>query len=169
MLTPPTQIWCISRFVKPPSKKSKKSTTKAENGIADAIALANGVALASVHAQSEEGKGETLIPSLKTPATPLGGMSGGQTPVGGDNVNVNGNGVSEPDKVAQALLQRAARATEEDGAVLYSESCFVLFFSRRVSWCDITAGRIGWIRLRSLAARALCYPGCYITVIRLFS
>ncbi|KAJ7849183.1 hypothetical protein B0H13DRAFT_68084 [Mycena leptocephala] len=106
-------IWCISRFVKPPPK-SKSKSTKAENGIADAIALANGVALASVHAQ----EGETLIPSLKTPATPLGGMSGGQTPVGGDNLN--GNGVSEPDKVSQALLARAARATEEDGAVLYT-------------------------------------------------
>ncbi|KAJ7816394.1 hypothetical protein B0H13DRAFT_432502 [Mycena leptocephala] len=108
-------IWCISRFVKPPSKKSKSTTKgeKSENGIADAIALANGVALASVHAQ----EGETLIPSLKTPATPLGGMSGGQTPLGGDNVNGNGN---EPDKVSQALLAQAARATEEDGAVLYT-------------------------------------------------
>ncbi|KAJ7849177.1 hypothetical protein B0H13DRAFT_2674842 [Mycena leptocephala] len=107
-------IWCISRFVKPPSKKSKSAKgEKSENGIADAIALANGVALASVHAQ----EGETLIPSLKTPATPLGGMSGGQTPLGGDNIN--GNAGEGPDKVAQALLQRAARATEEDGAVLY--------------------------------------------------
>ncbi|KAJ7912294.1 hypothetical protein B0H13DRAFT_2271645 [Mycena leptocephala] len=101
------------------NQNPKNLPTKAENHIADAIALANGVALA---VQGEGG--ETLILSLETPATPLGGMSGGQTPLDGrggngasggvdGNVNENGNA----DKVSQVLLARAARATE---AVLYT-------------------------------------------------
>ncbi|KAJ7662711.1 hypothetical protein DFH06DRAFT_987340 [Mycena polygramma] len=117
-------IWCVSRFVKPPSKsqsrkqKSHPSQNENEAHIASALALATGVASA--------------IPSLKTPATPLGGMSGVDTPVSGvavgDNLNnnggthgMNGNGsANEPDAVSRALLKRAVGAVEADGALLYT-------------------------------------------------
>ncbi|KAJ6556211.1 hypothetical protein B0H19DRAFT_994471 [Mycena capillaripes] len=99
-------IWCISRFVKPPSKKSKSkssTSTESQNHIANGLAIASGVASA--------------IPTLKTPATPLAGMSGGQTPLNG---GANGENVNDPDSVSRALLARAAKATEPDGALLYT-------------------------------------------------
>ncbi|KAF7360942.1 Peptidase A1 domain-containing protein [Mycena sanguinolenta] len=71
-------IWTVSRFVKPPSKSSKRANTKSTPST-----TSNGVA-ASLG-----------IPTLKTPATPLEGMSGAETPV---------DGVGE----------------EEDGALLYT-------------------------------------------------
>jgi hypothetical protein len=76
-------------------------------------------------------------------------MSGGQTPVGGDNVN--GNTGEGPDKVAQALLQRAARATEEDGAVLYSESCLVLIFPG--GFLGVISPRVASVGLDSTVAQ----------------
>ncbi|KAJ6473439.1 hypothetical protein C8R47DRAFT_1076728 [Mycena vitilis] len=118
-------IWCVSRFVKPPSKsqsrkhqKKSQSTDSSEAHIASALAAATGVASA--------------IPSLKTPATPLGGMSGVDTPVSGvsganaDAMNggthgLNGNGsTSEPDAVSRALMKKAVAAVEADGALLYT-------------------------------------------------
>ncbi|KAJ6452628.1 hypothetical protein C8R45DRAFT_1040417 [Mycena sanguinolenta] len=91
-------IWWVCRFVKPPSKKSKASAAKK--------ALQN-------RAADTQGK-EAFIPSLKTPATPLG-MT---TPL----ANGNGNGGSDPDAVSRALLEQAARTTEPDGALLYTVS-----------------------------------------------
>ncbi|KAJ7846575.1 hypothetical protein B0H14DRAFT_3454266 [Mycena olivaceomarginata] len=100
-------IWYVCRFVKPPSKKSKKSATSKnstiENGIASGLAIASGVAAAA-----------------GTPATPLP-ASGVATPAinGISGIN-NENGNPQPDAVSRALLERAARATEEDGALLYT-------------------------------------------------
>ncbi|KAJ7351358.1 hypothetical protein DFH08DRAFT_98818, partial [Mycena albidolilacea] len=113
-------IWYVCRFVKPPSKKSKKSATSKnstiENGIASGLAIASGVAAAAGSATQGE-SGEALIPSLKTPATPLP-ASGVATPaINGIN---NENGSAQPDAVSRALLERAARATEDDGALLYT-------------------------------------------------
>ncbi|KAF8179334.1 hypothetical protein K438DRAFT_1603951 [Mycena galopus ATCC 62051] len=87
-------IWTVSRFVKPPSKSSKRANTESTPST-----TSNGVAA---------GFG---IPTLKTPATPLEGMSGGETPGGSAN---------DPDEVSRALLAKAAQKTEEDGALLYT-------------------------------------------------
>ncbi|KAJ7023262.1 hypothetical protein C8F04DRAFT_1401809 [Mycena alexandri] len=89
-------IWFISRFVKPPSKKSSKRSQK--NAI-------------------ENSTQERLIPSLKTPATPL--TNGGVTPLINGVNGVTGTG-AEPDAVSRALLARAKQETEPDGAVLYT-------------------------------------------------
>ncbi|KAJ7351377.1 hypothetical protein DFH08DRAFT_957695 [Mycena albidolilacea] len=87
-----------------------------ENGIASGLAIASGVAAAAGSATQGE-SGEALIPSLKTPATPLP-ASGVATPaINGIN---NENGSAQPDAVSRALLERAARATEDDGALLYT-------------------------------------------------
>ncbi|KAJ7886862.1 hypothetical protein B0H14DRAFT_3431072 [Mycena olivaceomarginata] len=114
-------IWYVCRFVKPPSKKSKKSATSKnstiENGIASGLAIAGGVAAAAGSATQGE-SGEALIPSLKTPATPLP-ASGVATPATNGINNENGN--AQPDAVSRALLERAARTTEENGALLYIE------------------------------------------------
>ncbi|KAF7337170.1 Peptidase A1 domain-containing protein [Mycena venus] len=120
-------IWTVSRFVKPPSKSSKRANTKSTPST-----TSNGVSA---------GLG---IPTLKTPATPLEGMSGGQTPVGGTRVSLRppfslllsssphhtailtggdigeGVGANELDAVSRALLEKAAKKTEEDGALLYT-------------------------------------------------
>ncbi|KAJ7846595.1 hypothetical protein B0H14DRAFT_2510622 [Mycena olivaceomarginata] len=111
-------IWYVSRFVKLPSKKSKaKSGTKSspsqyskspENG------RAGGAAVEAAQAH------EALLPSLKTPATPLGAA----TPFAENSdsaIGINGShATSELDAVSRALLTRAAQTTEEDGAVLYT-------------------------------------------------
>jgi hypothetical protein len=124
------QIWYVARFVKPPSKKSKskpaaKTKRAVENGIASGLAIANSVASAADQTRGEES--ETMILSLTTPTTPLAGMSGGTTPQI-QIENVNGSN-SAPDAVSRALLERAAKGTEPDGAVLYSACfAFILLF-----------------------------------------
>ncbi|KAJ7768942.1 hypothetical protein B0H16DRAFT_273697 [Mycena metata] len=89
-------IWFISRFVKPPSKKSSSKRSN-KNAI--------------------DNSQEQLIPSLKTPATPL--TDGGITPLINGVNGVNGTS-AEPDAVSRALLARAKQEMEPDGAVLYT-------------------------------------------------
>ncbi|KAJ7226426.1 hypothetical protein C8J57DRAFT_1535231 [Mycena rebaudengoi] len=124
-------IWYVARFVKPPSKKSKskpaaKTKRAVENGIASGLAIANSVASAADQTRGEES--ETMIPSLTTPTTPLAGMSGGTTPQI-QIENVNGSN-SAPDAVSRALLERAAKGTEPDGAVLYTVSVSQLCYKQ---------------------------------------
>ncbi|KAJ7744061.1 hypothetical protein DFH07DRAFT_925202 [Mycena maculata] len=98
-------IWVVARFVRPPSK-SKKSKFTPETG----------------HSAPET---STLIPTLKTPATPL--TNGAGTPANG-NANGSPNENESPEAIAGALLARAAAQDEEDGALLYtivvSQLCF---------------------------------------------
>ncbi|KAK7027822.1 peptidase A1 domain-containing protein [Favolaschia claudopus] len=85
-------LWCVCRFVKPPSKHQKnKSNSKP--------------------------KSETKLPPL----------------TGNEHLNGNANGESNPDATSRALLDRAARTTEPDGAVLYTVA---------VSQCCFKQGRI---------------------------
>ncbi|KAJ7198409.1 hypothetical protein C8J57DRAFT_1545634 [Mycena rebaudengoi] len=125
------QIWYVARFVKPPSKKSKSKPARqnqkgGRNGIASGLAIANSVASAADQTRGEES--ETMIPSLTTPTTPLAEMSGGTTPQI-QIENVNGSN-SAPDAVSRALLERAAKGTEPDGAVLYTVSVSQLCYKQ---------------------------------------
>ncbi|KAF8183212.1 hypothetical protein K438DRAFT_1599940 [Mycena galopus ATCC 62051] len=118
-------IWYICRFVKPPSKNAKSGKTKTqnqENGIASGLAIASGVAAAA-----GQGK-ETFIPALTTPATPLD-VSGSGTPLNGASGGANANGTT-PDAVSRALLERAVRTTEPDGALLYTVSVSQLCYKQ---------------------------------------
>ncbi|KAJ7871915.1 hypothetical protein B0H13DRAFT_1634086 [Mycena leptocephala] len=96
-------IWCISRFVKPPSKNQRSRQQKPKNRRT----------ASQTPSRSPTGSRSPLC-MLKTPLDGRGGNSAS----GGVDGNVNENG--NADKVSQALLARAARATEEDGAVLYT-------------------------------------------------
>ncbi|KAF7337355.1 Peptidase A1 domain-containing protein [Mycena sanguinolenta] len=72
-------------------------------------------------AATPQGK-EAFIPSITTPATPLGAT----TPL----VNGNGIGTSDPNAVSRALLEQAARTTEPDGALLYTVSVSQLCYKQ---------------------------------------
>ncbi|KAJ6482349.1 hypothetical protein DFH09DRAFT_409426 [Mycena vulgaris] len=107
-------IWVVSRFVKPPSKKSSfKSASSSSN----TSKTANSKTATEKEKEPDAKDPSTpFIPSLKTPATPL--MSGATTPI---PQNDNGGTGGDPSAVAQALLARAARDEREpDGAVLYT-------------------------------------------------
>ncbi|KAJ7473163.1 hypothetical protein B0H11DRAFT_2037461 [Mycena galericulata] len=119
-------LWVVSRFVKPPSKKSK-SKSKSKSAPQSATATAT----------EGEPPHSTLIPTLKTPATPL--ASGSTTPLLGPGTgfagSASGDGDGEAVAHAQALLARevAKAKTEEgelDGAMLYTitveQFCFKL-------------------------------------------
>ncbi|KAJ7205858.1 hypothetical protein B0H12DRAFT_1160069 [Mycena haematopus] len=101
-------IWYVCRFVKPPSKKAKAGAAKN---------LQNGLPAATGE--------EAFIPSLKTPATPLGAT----TPLVNGNGNGSSNG-SDPGAVSKALLEQAARTTEPDGALLYTVSVSQLCYKQ---------------------------------------
>ncbi|KAK7053531.1 peptidase A1 domain-containing protein [Favolaschia claudopus] len=116
-------IWYICRFVKPPSKKSKSESK-------------------SKSPARHDSEAPHLVPTLKTPATPLLNGTGASTPAH----LVNGNGASshlpngtaarekelaEADAISRALLARAAaRTTEPDGALLYTVSVSQLCYKQ---------------------------------------
>ncbi|KAK7001718.1 peptidase A1 domain-containing protein [Favolaschia claudopus] len=85
-------LWCVCRFVKPPSKQKSKSEAKSEKN------------------QAHDADGTNFKP-----------------------LNGNANDKPNPDTVSRALLDRAARTTEPDGAVLYTVA---------VSQCCFKQGRI---------------------------
>ncbi|KAK7001719.1 peptidase A1 domain-containing protein [Favolaschia claudopus] len=110
-------IWYICRFVKPPSKNSKSKSNNA--------------------ARHNDSSAPHLVPTLKTPATPLlnGNGTGASTPAAPPPHLVNGNSASkelaEADAISRALLARAAaRTTEPDGALLYTVSVSQLCYKQ---------------------------------------
>ncbi|KAJ7135210.1 hypothetical protein C8R43DRAFT_1021381 [Mycena crocata] len=116
-------IWVIARFVKPPSKKSKSKQSSASASSSTDDSTSN-----STTGTGKPAISQTLLPSLKTPATPL--ASGVSTPLPNTTSAHAGdvNGSAEPDTVARALMARATQREEEDGATLYtvvvSQLCF---------------------------------------------
>ncbi|KAJ6596258.1 hypothetical protein DFH09DRAFT_1134507 [Mycena vulgaris] len=107
-------IWVISRFVKPPSKKSSSKSVSSSSKTS--TTAANSKTATEKESASDSDVQTPFIPSLKTPVTPL--VSGATTPV---PQNGSGGTGGDPSAVAQALLARAARDEREpDGAVLYT-------------------------------------------------
>ncbi|KAJ7351314.1 hypothetical protein DFH08DRAFT_806040 [Mycena albidolilacea] len=124
--------WVGKWICRPPRNLKPKSGTKSstsqyskslENGRAGGAGTANSDAVEAAQAH------EALLPSLKTPAPPIGAA----TPLVRNSDSANGiNGshaTPELDAVSRALLTRVAQTTEEDGAVLYtiavSQLCYI--------------------------------------------
>ncbi|KAJ6556179.1 hypothetical protein B0H19DRAFT_1071303 [Mycena capillaripes] len=128
-------IWIISRFVKPPSKKSKLESKSAKSGtsnesedhIASSLSIANGVSFS--------------ITSHQTPAIPLAGTSDGHEGENGENVN-------ELDAVSRLLLLFFPRV-----ALILNE--FLFAYRPKDSDSRISA---------TIAVSQLCYKQRRITV-----
>ncbi|KAK7053534.1 peptidase A1 domain-containing protein [Favolaschia claudopus] len=80
-------IWCVCRFVKPPSRKESGDAVKVQ-----------------VQAKGEEQQADSLT----------------TTPVESEDAERSKATGSDPDTVSRALIQRASRTAEPDGALLYT-------------------------------------------------